>query len=113
MFIEGDNAPERDYYDELFLHKEVRLSVNYLSINEVVSSITLQKMGYRLNLKTKECQKYTLNEPFREVGVPLGARMVGELEIGTAAIPGAGVRVQVYEMATARGESSGDAMCDN
>ncbi len=70
-------------------------------------------MGYKLNLKTKECEKFTLNEPFREVGVPLGARLEGELEIGTAAFPGAGVRVQVYEAETPRGENSCDSMYDN
>ena len=63
-------------------------------------------MGYKLNLKTKVCEKFALNEPFREVGVPLGARLEGELEIGTAAVPGAGVRVQVYEAETPRGENS-------
>ena len=63
----------------------------------------MQQLGYRLNLKTKVCEKFKLTEPFREIGVPLGARLDGEVEIGTAAIPGAGVLTQIYEADTPRG----------
>ncbi len=62
-----------------------------------------QGEGYRLNLETRECEKFELKEPFRVIEVPPGARPVGELEIGTSAIPGAGVLVQVYEENLPRG----------
>jgi len=64
-------------------------------------------MGYRFNLKTKECDKFTLRETFRPIAVPPGARSVGEAYIGTSAVGGGGVLVDIFAAETERGRYSG------
>ena len=60
-------------------------------------------MGYRLNLRTKECEKYRLTEPFGYWGLPEAARFDEDRVIGSLAAPGAGLEVALYEDDTTKG----------
>ena len=61
-------------------------------------------MGYRLNLRTKECEKFTLTEPFRVVGVPDDARFDEIRVLGLlGGDPGDSLVVDKYEGDTTRG----------
>jgi hypothetical protein len=73
----------RDAFDQLFLHNE--------------------KIGFSLNLRTRECTKFPLNEPFQVNGVPAGGRFIGSRYIGSSAASGAGVEVKEFEANTERG----------
>ena len=106
---------QEDFYDELFLHKKVRflaLLVNCLSICSIQTRIisplptlhTHQNIGYRLNLKTKVCDKFTLKEPFPVIGVPTDAHFDGEGYIGVSGLVGAGVLVDLFSADTERGK---------
>jgi len=63
-----------------------------------------QDTGYRFNLKTKECDKFTLRETFRPIAVPPGARSMGEVYIGTSAVGGGGVLVDIFTAETEMGK---------
>jgi len=65
-----------------------------------------QDTGYRFNLKTKECDKFTLRETFRPIAVPPGARSMGEVYIGTSAVGGGGVLVDIFTAETEMGKIS-------
>lgn len=60
-------------------------------------------MGYSLNLRTRECVRFFLHEPFRVIGVPEGARYYGEHYLGSSAAPGAGLEVKDFSADTPRG----------
>ena len=64
----------------------------------------MQQMGYRLNLRTKMCEKFKLTEPFRYFGVPDDARFDEDRIIGSLAAPGAGLEVARYEGETTDGK---------
>ena len=49
-----------------------------------------------MNLKTKQCYKQPLNETFRPIEVPYNAQHVDTLEIGSNAVAGAGVQVDLW-----------------
>ncbi|XP_066282340.1 mammalian ependymin-related protein 1-like [Branchiostoma lanceolatum] len=69
---------EKDFYDVLYIHN------------------TEPGTEYRLNLKTKECEKREMSEPWREFQVPPNATFLGESYIGTGAVPGAGVLTELW-----------------
>lgn len=82
-----EGTGQEEFYDELFLHE--------------------QQIGYRLNLKTKKCDKFSLKEPFPFIGVPSDAHFDGEGYIGTSGVVGAGVLVDLYTADTQRGRYAG------
>eukprot|EP00058_Branchiostoma_floridae_P011362 XP_002596850.1 hypothetical protein BRAFLDRAFT_99749 [Branchiostoma floridae] len=69
----------REYYDVLFIHN------------------TEPGTEYRLNLKTKECQKRDIVDAWRPFQVPPNSTFLGESYIGTGSIQGAGVQTQLWE----------------
>ncbi|XP_065184342.1 mammalian ependymin-related protein 1-like isoform X2 [Sycon ciliatum] len=82
--VEGD---KREFYEEIFLFK--------------------QKLGYKINLKTRQCFNYTLLEPFRPIEVPTNATSRGEEYIGVSSVPGASVLVTLWSADTTIGRYSG------
>ena len=56
----------------------------------------LQKTRYRVNLQTKQCEKRSLNDTFRPIGVPDYAKYVDTVEIGSNAVPNAGIAVNFW-----------------
>ena len=66
-------------------------------------------MGYRVDLKTGECNKFQLTEPFEKIGVSPDDELVGKAEIGSNAQTGEGVEVNIYEGHTERGEPNSEA----
>eukprot|EP00118_Oscarella_pearsei_P024435 m.306069 g.306069 ORF g.306069 m.306069 type:complete len:191 (+) comp40936_c0_seq1:60-632(+) len=73
----------RDFFDELFLYKE--------------------RVYYQLNLRTRQCEKRPLLEPFHTHGVPPNVTGAGQSYIGTAADPQAGLLTNAYKGYTERG----------
>ena len=63
----------------------------------------MQQIGFRLNLRTKKCERFTLTEPFRYIGVPEDAHFDEVRVLGTQAVPGAGLVVDRFEGDTSRG----------
>ncbi|XP_062502250.1 mammalian ependymin-related protein 1-like [Corticium candelabrum] len=61
---------------ELFLHK--------------------QKEHYSVDLRTGQCTRSPLTEPFRPFSIPPTARFVGEFVLGSTAVAGAGAIVDVW-----------------
>ncbi|CAH1261897.1 EPDR1 [Branchiostoma lanceolatum] len=70
---------DKEFFDVLYLHN------------------TEPGTEYRLNLKSKECEKKELTEPWRPFEVPPNATFLGESYIGTGAVPGAGVLTELWE----------------
>ena len=62
-------------------------------------------MGYRININEtfKDCQRFTLTEPFPEVGPYLSDKYDGEFVIGSSDMPKDGVEVVAYSGSTERG----------
>ena len=60
------------------------------------SHIFLQKTRYRVNLQTKQCEKRTLNDTFRPIGVPDYAKYIDTVEIGSNAVANAGIEVNFW-----------------
>jgi len=84
-FIEEVNEnQERSYYDELFLFKE--------------------KIGYRLNIRERQCTRFNLTESFRPIEVPPEATFFGSFYVGSSAAEGAGVLVNAWGGQTERGK---------
>ena len=57
----------------------------------------MQHIRYRYNARTKQCFKYALNETFRPIEIPFGAKFIDRVEIGSNAATGAGVEVDIWE----------------
>ena len=53
-------------------------------------------MQYFVNLKTRQCSKQPLNDTFRPIEVPYTAKFVDKREIGSNAVVGAGVEVNLW-----------------
>lgn len=115
-FIEEvDESQQRSFYDELFLFREVSyrhyclhihvtITCLHCNSNQSLCSNSLQKIGYRLNIRERTCERFNLTEPFRAIEVPPEARSFGSLYIGSSAAEGAGVLVDVWGGQTERGE---------
>lgn len=67
---------EDDFYDVLYLYN--------------------QKVEYRYNLKTKECQKLPITREWRDYGIPANSTSLGESYIGSSAVPGANLLVTIW-----------------
>ncbi|XP_058957631.2 mammalian ependymin-related protein 1 [Pocillopora verrucosa] len=74
------------FYEYILLHKEKVMYQIELSVN-----------------KTGKCKKIELTEPFHKFEIPEGATFVAEGTLGSNALPGAGVNVQLFA-----GEIQGD-----
>ncbi|XP_065919762.1 mammalian ependymin-related protein 1-like [Dysidea avara] len=74
---------DREYYDELFLHEE--------------------GVGYRLNLKTRECEKFPLHEPWRPVEVPVNTTLENTFYLGSVDAANNYVKMNAYHGYTDRG----------
>ena len=59
--------------------------------------LIVQRIRYRYNVRTKQCYKHVLNDTFRPFSIPFDAKFVDRLEIGSNAVAGAGVEVDVWE----------------
>ena len=95
-----------EYFDDLLLFKEVFNTLELLIciVTFCCFFFSLQGVGYRLNLKTRECDRFTLREDFRPIAVPPGARAMGEVYIGSSAVVGSGVLVKIFGAETERGK---------
>lgn len=49
-----------------------------------------------MNLKTRQCSKLPLNVTFRPIEVPYTAKFIEKREIGSNAVTGAGVEVDLW-----------------
>ena len=56
----------------------------------------IQKIEYRLDIQTRQCEKRVLNGTFRPFGVPDYAKYIDTVEIGSNAGPETGVQVTVW-----------------
>ena len=56
----------------------------------------LQKQGYRLNLNTRVCDKFAVEDTFRPIAIPQNATFNGQFFLGTSSIQGAGVLVESW-----------------
>lgn len=64
-------------------------------------------MGYRLNLRTRECEKFPLTEPFRPVEVPSNTTLDGTYYLGsTSAGVDNFVEMNYYSGYTDRGKKN-------
>lgn len=57
--------------------------------------VLLQKAEYRVDIRTKHCEKRDLNEPFRPFGPPPSARHEGTYYLGAKSVS-SGVEVDPY-----------------
>lgn len=63
-----------------------------------------QQVGYRINLRTRECERFPLQEPFPYVEVPTNATLDYTFYLGSSAIPGNFVEMNYYSAYTERGK---------
>ena len=49
-----------------------------------------------MNLRTRQCSKRPLNDTFRPIEVPYSAKFIDKREIGSNAVAGAGVEVDLW-----------------
>jgi hypothetical protein len=76
-FEEVRNASGRDFFHRIHLYRE--------------------KKGYWINLKNGQCSVETITWPFHRIEVPENATFVDQFEIGTDAVPNAGVLCNAWE----------------
>lgn len=100
--------PKFNFTDHQFMHYD-RFNRKIATIDEIFESVRKrdffwnimlfdQKTRYEINLKTKECKRHELNEPFRPFEIPHDAHFVDDLDLGTDAFPGGGVEVSVFDI---------------
>ena len=68
-------------------------------LNDTGYSFFLKKVMYQIELsvnKTGKCKKIDLTEPFHKFEIPENATFVAEGTLGSNALPGAGVNVQLF-----------------
>ena len=68
-------------------------------LNDTGYSFFLKKVMYQIELsvnKTGKCKKIELTEPFHRFAIPENATFVAEGTIGSNAVAGAGVNVQLF-----------------
>ena len=101
---------DREYYDELFLHKEVDRMARPAARSKLkhlwVYFLYWQGIGYRLNVRTRECEKFPLTEPWRPVEVPANTTLEATYYLGSENVPGNYVRMNAYHGNTERGVSN-------
>lgn len=64
----------------------------------------MQKIGYRLNLRERQCTRFNLTESFHPIEVPPEATFFGSFYVGSSAAEGAGVLVNAWGGQTERGK---------
>jgi Ependymin len=52
------------------------------------------KKMYLIDITKKTCETRTIDFPWRQYGIPANATFFGDFEIGSDAVPGAGVQIQ-------------------
>lgn len=92
-----------DFYDEIFLHEEVSSRCIHYYTQLMGISLHAQQVGYRINVRTKECSKFSLTDPFPIIGPYLDDSYQGEAFIGSSISDRDGVRVQMYSGSNERG----------
>lgn len=95
---EVEEGSKRDFYDEILLYKEVSTLYRYYSVWISSKCVTyLQKARFILNLKTLECNKTTIERPFRPIEVPSFANFTDSVYLGLSGLIGAGVLENIYQ----------------
>ena len=92
--IVNTTRPVVDYFEQILLFKE--------------------KVLYRINLKTQECEKVPLTQPFQPIEVPADAHFRGEEWVGVENLTGAGFLTELWVGSTPRGRFAGQwsaALC--
>ena len=64
----------------------------------------MQSVGYRLNLNTRECEKFPLYEEWRPVGVPANTTLENSFYLGSPDVANNYVRMNTYHGNTDRGK---------
>lgn len=64
---------------------------------------TRQKLNYSIDLKTKQCNKTTLNSPFSPIEVPSFANFTDSVYLGVPGLVGTGVLENIYQGNTSDG----------
>jgi len=67
-------------------------------------SCLFKEIGYRLNLQTRECEKFVLTEPFHYIEVPLNTTLGATYYLGSSQVPGNSVEMNYYSGDTERGK---------
>ena len=65
----------------------------------------MQGVGYRLNLKTRECEKFPLHEPWRPVEVPVNTTLENTFYLGSVDAANNYVKMNAYHGYTDRGKA--------
>jgi len=63
----------------------------------------MQGVGYRVNLRTRECESFQLSEKFHLVEVPVNATLDDTFYLGAKAVPENSVEMNLYSGNTERG----------
>ena len=69
----------------------------------IVCAVCIQNEFYRINLKTKECEKFPLTSPFQPIEVPPEAHFRGSEYVGVEGLIGAGFETELWVGSTERG----------
>ena len=63
----------------------------------------MQEIGYRVNLRTRECEKFRLTEKFDPVEVPASATLDNTVYLGAKVVPENNVEMNFYSGHTEEG----------
>jgi len=63
----------------------------------------MQGVGYRVNLRTRECEKFQLTEKFRPVEVPANTTLDDTVYLGAKVVPENNVEINFYTGNTEEG----------
>ena len=63
-----------------------------------------KEVGYRLNLRTRECEKFVLTEPFHYIEVPTNTTLDATYYLGSPEVAGNSVEMHFYSGDTERGK---------
>lgn len=67
-----------------------------VKFNFLSCMVLWQRVQYFVNLRTRQCYKQPLNDTFRPIEVPYSAKFIDKREIGSNAVVGAGVEVDLW-----------------
>ena len=65
----------------------------------------MQQIGYRLNLKTRECEKFVISGPWQPYAVPLNTTLDFTFYLGSSGVAGNSVEMNYYSGDTERGKN--------
>ena len=63
----------------------------------------MQGIGYRVNLRTRECEKFQLTEKFRPIEVPANTTLDDTFYLGAKVVPENNVEMNSYSGNTLEG----------